>query len=201
MRCQFLSLQQSHTERALPGPSNESEQAPAVWVDRSGAKFNLVEQHTGSNRANYGLVLEQITTRDEEGQIVGSSNKINMRTQQEVANGPPTTHSSKGVDRVLLLQGDVVRDDTEWIHETQVGSRAHFSVNTMLPWDQHYHSDACVYHSLCHHLSLYHCIIKTYVLAGCNCCCYSWCNNDADINVLSFGGLCVVIVMSSRNRI
>lgn len=52
------------------GPNGD--EVPAVWVDRAGAKIGFQESRSRNSKANYGLVLEEITTRDEQGAIVTS---------------------------------------------------------------------------------------------------------------------------------
>ena len=44
------------------------------------------------------------------------------------AEGPPTTLSDKGVDRVAFLQGNLARDATYFLNGTPVGARDLFQV-------------------------------------------------------------------------
>ncbi|KAL0049777.1 hypothetical protein WJX82_009734 [Trebouxia sp. C0006] len=46
--------------------------------------------------------------------------------------GPPTTHSSKGKDRVAFLQGNITRDATHYVNGTPVGARDEFIVEQSL---------------------------------------------------------------------
>ena len=103
------------------------EEVPMVWVDRLGLKLGLHETHTRNSKANYGFVLEEVTTRDEQGSVVSTGRKASP-TGGLMRDGPPTTHSSKGRDRVLFLQGNVTRDTTHYINGTPVGSRDQFTV-------------------------------------------------------------------------
>lgn len=104
---------------------------PVVWVDRAGAKIGFHETHSRSSKANYGLVIEEVTTRDEQGQIVTSGRKM-LPSGNAAQDGPPTTHSSKGKDRVAFLQGNVTRDATHYVNGTPVGARDQFTVEQSL---------------------------------------------------------------------
>ena len=117
---------------------------PVVWVDRAGAKIGFHETHSRSSKANYGLVIEEVTTRDEQGQIVTSGRKM-LPSGNAAQDGPPTTHSSKGKDRVAFLQGNVTRDATHYVNGTPVGARDQFTVS--LSCSQLLHS--CVLVSVC----------------------------------------------------
>lgn len=98
-----------------------------VWVDRLGGKLGLHETHSRNSKATYGLVLEEVTTRDEQGTVVNIGRKM-MPSGALASDGPPTTHSSKGKDRVAFLQGNVTRDATHYINGTPIGSRDQFTV-------------------------------------------------------------------------
>ena len=101
---------------------------PQVWVDRLGAKIGLHETRTRNSKATYGLVLEEVTTRDEQGQIVTCGRKM-LPSGNPAMDGPPTTHSSKGKDRVAFLQANVTRDATHYVNGTPVGARDQFTVS------------------------------------------------------------------------
>ncbi|CAA2992284.1 TOC75-3, chloroplastic-like [Olea europaea subsp. europaea] len=57
---------------------------PPLWVDRAGVKANITEDFTKQSKFTYGLVMEEIITRDENGQMMMLNGDIS-------ANGPPTT--------------------------------------------------------------------------------------------------------------
>lgn len=103
------------------------EEVPMVWVDRLGLKLGLHETHTRNSKATYGFVLEEVTTRDEQGGVVSIGRKAGSSGGM-LRDGPPTTHSSKGRDRVLFLQGNVTRDATHYINGTPVGCRDQLTV-------------------------------------------------------------------------
>ena len=49
------------------------------------------------------------------------------------AEGPPTTLSDKGVDKVAFLQGNLARDATYFLNGTPVGARDLFQVRIPCP--------------------------------------------------------------------
>ncbi|DBA96635.1 hypothetical protein WJX77_012422 [Trebouxia sp. C0004] len=104
---------------------------PVVWVDRAGAKIGFQETRSRSSKANYGLVIEEVTTRDEQGQVVTTGRKM-LPSGHAAMDGPPTTHSSKGKDRVAFLQANITRDATHYVNGTPVGARDQFTVEQSL---------------------------------------------------------------------
>eukprot|EP00246_Nothoceros_aenigmaticus_P003842 TRINITY_DN15047_c0_g2_i1.p1 TRINITY_DN15047_c0_g2~~TRINITY_DN15047_c0_g2_i1.p1 ORF type:complete len:600 (-),score=84.51 TRINITY_DN15047_c0_g2_i1:420-2054(-) len=105
------------------------DEVPAVWVDRAGLKANITENFTRQSKYTYGLVVEEVTTRDETSAIC----TVGARTLPSGAlsmDGPPTTHSDTGIDRVAFLQGNITHDNTRFVNGTPIGSRNIFQ------WDQ-----------------------------------------------------------------
>ena len=98
-----------------------------VWVDRLGAKLGFHETHSRNSKATYGVVIEEVTTRDEQGSIVNTGRKMTPSGNLN-PDGPPTTHSTKGKDRVAFLQANVTRDATHYVNGTPIGSRDQFTV-------------------------------------------------------------------------
>lgn len=107
------------------GPSGE--EVPGVWVDRTGAKVGFHESRSRSSKANFGLVVEEVTTRDEQGAVVTQGTKATP-TGAAAPDGPPTTHSKKGKDRVAFLQANVTRDATHYVNGTPIGARDQVTV-------------------------------------------------------------------------
>lgn len=101
-----------------------------VWVDRLGGKLGFHETHTRNSKATYGVVLEEVTTRDEQGTVVTQGRKLTPHGNL-APDGPPTTLSSKGKDRIAFLQGNVTRDATHYINGTPVGARDQFTVRQL----------------------------------------------------------------------
>ncbi len=73
----------------------------------------------------------QITTRDESGALcVQGTKQTTFGTM--AAEGPPTTLSDTGVDRVAFLQGNLARDATYFLNGTPVGARDLFQARLQL---------------------------------------------------------------------
>lgn len=73
------------------------------------------------------MVFLQITTRDESGALTIQGSKPSMFGSM-AADGPPTTLSDTGIDRVAFLQASLGRDSTYFLNGTAVGSRDLFQV-------------------------------------------------------------------------
>uniref|UniRef100_M8BR63 Protein TOC75, chloroplastic n=1 Tax=Aegilops tauschii TaxID=37682 RepID=M8BR63_AEGTA len=110
----------------VPGPNMDD--APPIWVDRVGIKANITENLTKQSKFTYGLVLEEITTRDESNDVCTHG----LRTKATGAlgmDGPPTTFSGTGVDRMAFLHANVTRDNTEFVNGETIGDRCIFQVD------------------------------------------------------------------------
>ncbi|KAF7043375.1 hypothetical protein CFC21_052742 [Triticum aestivum] len=110
----------------VAGPNMDD--APPIWVDRVGIKANITENLTKQSKFTYGLVLEEITARDESNDVCTHG----LRTTAPGAlgmDGPPTTFSGTGVDRMAFLQANVTRDNTEFINGETIGDRCIFQVD------------------------------------------------------------------------
>ncbi|EMS62485.1 Protein TOC75, chloroplastic [Triticum urartu] len=110
----------------VAGPNMDD--APPIWVDRVGIKANITENLTKQSKFTYGLVLEEITTRDESNDVCTHG----LRTTATGAlgmDGPPTTFSGTGVDRMAFLQANVTRDNTEFVNGETIGDRCIFQVD------------------------------------------------------------------------
>ncbi|KAJ8439857.1 hypothetical protein Cgig2_003923 [Carnegiea gigantea] len=108
---------------------------PPIWVDRSGVKavitvvdtFLLLDL-TEQSKFTYGLVMEEIKTQDE-------YNHVTAQGQRELpgggitANGPPTTLSGTGVDKLVYAQANITRDNTRSVNGALVGERNVFQVD------------------------------------------------------------------------
>ncbi|KAJ0266732.1 hypothetical protein HA466_0006790 [Hirschfeldia incana] len=109
------------------GPGYE-ELVPPLLVDRVGVKANITENFNRQSKSTYGLVLEEITTRDGNFQI--STNGLRLLPSGGTSDdGPPTTLSGTGIDRVAFLQGNVTRDNTKFVNGGIVGDRTVFQVD------------------------------------------------------------------------
>jgi len=73
----------------------------------------------------------QVTARDDSGQICSQATR-QLPTGMLAADGPPTTLSPTGVDRVAFLQGNLTRDATYFVNGSPVGARDIFVVSPCL---------------------------------------------------------------------
>lgn len=108
-----------------PGPSGE--EVPPVWVDRTGAKVAISEQYSRGSRGSLGLVAQEVVTRDESGAPCARGIRATPFGQY-IADGPPTTLSGTGRDRMVYAQGSLVRDTTYMVNGQQVGARDVYTV-------------------------------------------------------------------------
>lgn len=90
--------------------------------------FFLVQNFTRQSKSTYGLVLEEITTRDGNIEICKSGMRL-LPDGGTSVDGPPTTLSGTGVDRVAFLQANVTRDNTKFVNGAIVGDRTVFQVD------------------------------------------------------------------------
>ncbi|RDX89242.1 Protein TOC75-3, chloroplastic, partial [Mucuna pruriens] len=104
------------------------EEVPPIWVDRTGVKANITENFTRQSKFTYGLVMEEITTRDESSHICSNGQRV-LPSGGISADGPPTTLSGTGIDRVAFLQANITRDNTRFVNGAVVGDRNMFQVD------------------------------------------------------------------------
>lgn len=111
-----------------PGPGMDSSEmgAQSIWVDRTGAKVSVHETYNRNSKGQLSLVVQEITTCDDQGQVVASLSG----GQRGGAGGeaPTTTLSPTGKDRTVYLQGSIVRDATYFVNGATVGPRDIFKV-------------------------------------------------------------------------
>lgn len=107
-------------------PGAESD-VPPVFVDRFGAK--AWTSHTGGqdNKVEHNLLLQQISTVDENGQPVVKGTKVSRGYYAD--NGPPTTLSGTGKDVSLSYQGFTALDNVQFVNGNQLGTRLLFQVD------------------------------------------------------------------------
>jgi len=73
-------------------------------------------------------VLEEITARDENNNIRTHGSRV-LPTGRLSMDGPPTTFSGTGIDRMAFLQANMTRDNTEFVNGATVGDRCIFQVD------------------------------------------------------------------------
>lgn len=104
------------------------DEVPTVWVDRAGVKANITENFTRQSKFTYGLVLEEVTTRDETSAICTNGGRA-LPSGALSMDGPPTTLSDTGIDRIGFFQANITRDSTSFMNGTPVGARFIFQVD------------------------------------------------------------------------
>ncbi|GLT77341.1 hypothetical protein SLA2020_489390 [Shorea laevis] len=104
------------------------DEVPPIWVDRAGIKANVTENFSRQSKFTYGLVMEEITTRDESSHISAHGQRV-LPSGGISADGPPTTLSGTGVDRMAFLQANITRDNTKFVNGAIVGERTVFQVD------------------------------------------------------------------------
>ncbi|MBA0847753.1 hypothetical protein Goshw_022720 [Gossypium schwendimanii] len=104
------------------------DEVPPIWVDRAGVKANITENFTRQSKFTYGLVMEEIITRDESSHISANGQRV-LPSGGISADGPPTTLSGTGVDRMAFLQANITRDNTKFLNGAIVGERNVFQVD------------------------------------------------------------------------
>ncbi|GAA0170438.1 hypothetical protein LIER_24693 [Lithospermum erythrorhizon] len=104
------------------------DEVPPIWVDRSGVKANITENFTRQSKFTYGLVMEEITTRDESSNICANGQRV-LPSGGISADGPPTTLSGTGTDRMAFLQANITRDNTKFVNGAIVGERNVFQLD------------------------------------------------------------------------
>ncbi|KAL6202780.1 hypothetical protein ACLB2K_026485 [Fragaria x ananassa] len=108
------------------GPGDD--EVPPVMVDRAGIKANITENLSRQSKFTYGLVMEEITTRDEQNHILSNGQRVSPSGGVS-EDGPPTTLSGTGIDHVAFLQSNITRDNTKFVNGTLVGQRNVFQVD------------------------------------------------------------------------
>ncbi|CAL9094133.1 unnamed protein product, partial [Musa acuminata var. zebrina] len=99
-----------------------ADEVPPVWIDRAGFKANVTENYTRQSKFTYGLVMEEITPRDETSSICTHGARA-LPSGGLSMDGPPTTLSGIGVDRMAFAQANVTRDNTKFLNGAIVGER------------------------------------------------------------------------------
>ncbi|CAK9187872.1 unnamed protein product [Ilex paraguariensis] len=104
------------------------DEVPPIWVDRAGMKANLTENFTRQSKFTYGFVMEEITTRDESSHIAANGQRV-LPSGGISADGPPTTLSGTGIDRMVFAQANITRDNTKFVNGAIVGERNVFQLD------------------------------------------------------------------------
>ncbi|GFQ06862.1 protein toc75 chloroplastic [Phtheirospermum japonicum] len=95
-----------------------------ICVDRKGFKATITENYTEKSKFTYGVVMEDIRTRDEDGSIAARGHRVSFNGPQVRNNSPDsTTLSGTGIDRMATFQANLTRDNTISVNGTIVGAR------------------------------------------------------------------------------
>lgn len=87
-----------------------------------------LQNFTRQSKFTYGLVMEEITTRDESSHIAPAGQRV-LPSGGISADGPPTTLSGTGIDRMAFAQANITRDNTRFVNGAIVGERNVFQVS------------------------------------------------------------------------
>ncbi|KAF7120436.1 hypothetical protein RHSIM_Rhsim13G0077600 [Rhododendron simsii] len=104
------------------------DEVPPIWVDRAGVKATITENFTRQSKFTYGLVMEEITTRDESSHIAPAGQRV-LPSGGISADGPPTTLSGTGIDRMAFAQANITRDNTRFVNGAIIGERNVFQLD------------------------------------------------------------------------
>ena len=74
--------------------------------------------------------MEEITTRDETSSICTHGARV-LPIGGLSMDGPPTTLSGTGIDRMAFAQANITRDNTKFVNGAVVGERDVFQVYTV----------------------------------------------------------------------
>ncbi|CAL9232116.1 unnamed protein product [Arabidopsis halleri] len=109
------------------GPGFE-EVVPPMFLARDCLKATITENLTHQREFTYGVMLEEIITQDENRKV--SVNGLSLSPNGGISvNGPLTTLSGTGIDRIASLQANITRDNTKLVNGAIVGERNVFQVD------------------------------------------------------------------------
>lgn len=74
--------------------------------------------------------MEEITTRDETTSICTHGARV-LPSGGLSMDGPPTTLSGTGIDRMAFAQANITRDNTKFLNGATVGERDVFQVSSL----------------------------------------------------------------------
>lgn len=86
------------------------------------------QNFTQQSKFTYGLVMEEITTRDETSTVCTHGVRA-LPVGGLSIDGPPTTLSGTGTDRMAFAQANITRDNTRFLNGAIVGERDVFQVH------------------------------------------------------------------------
>mmetsp|Transcript_503 Transcript_503/g.1644 ORF Transcript_503/g.1644 Transcript_503/m.1644 type:complete len:782 (-) Transcript_503:148-2493(-) len=108
------------------GPT--ADEVPPIWMDRAGVRLSHQCQLNRQSSVTYSLVAQEVSARDESGAKVPCGQRTTA-TGAVHTDGPPTTHSGRGVDHLVTAQMNLNRDGTRFKNGTLVGGREIFTMD------------------------------------------------------------------------
>jgi hypothetical protein len=90
------------------------------------------QSFTRQSKFTYGFVVEEIKTLDQDNNICTRGSRVSPSGALSM-DGPPTTFSGTGVDRMAFLQANITRDNTEFVNGATIGDRYIFQVGCFVP--------------------------------------------------------------------
>ncbi|KVI03623.1 Bacterial surface antigen (D15) [Cynara cardunculus var. scolymus] len=119
------------TALCVQAASTAESSVQSSQVDQEWTKFllyGLIEPNfTRQSKFTYGIVMEEITTRDESSHISSNGQRV-LPSGGISADGPPTTLSGTGIDRMVFAQANITRDNTKFVNGAIVGERNVFQL-------------------------------------------------------------------------
>lgn len=106
---------------------------PSIFIDTyrvdlfCNVLISISQSFTRQSKFTYGLVVEEITTRDETSNVCTNGSRA-LPSGGITMDGPPTTLSGTGTDRMAFVQANITRDNTKFVNGAIVGERTVFQV-------------------------------------------------------------------------
>ncbi|KAG0599508.1 hypothetical protein M758_12G157500 [Ceratodon purpureus] len=94
-------------------------EVPAVWIDRAGLKASIVEKLSNQSKLAYGVVLEEVATRDDIGTIC-KQRGIDVSTSGS---------KFSGIEHIAFLQMKITRSNLKSGETGLIGARDIFQVD------------------------------------------------------------------------
>lgn len=89
--------------------------------------ISISQSFTRQSKFTYGLVVEEITTLAETSTVCTNGSRA-LPSGGITMDGPPTTLSGTGTDRMAFVQANITRDNTKFVNGAIVGERTVFQV-------------------------------------------------------------------------
>lgn len=94
-------------------------EVPAIWIDRAGIKASIIEKLSGQSKLAYGVVIEEVATRDSIGAICKSKG----------SSGFSSSLKSSGIEHIAFLQMKITRSNLKSGETGLLGARDLFQLD------------------------------------------------------------------------